>query len=140
MGKSRKPQRTWVYSPAKDPRTKVSDALRGEVERKANELIDTALKAKYIEPPPKNPKFNYAIGLSTRWHGRYFYFVATYACPGPNAISPTFSVNFARLEHTATGRYNLAFMRHTGKWHELFSGQTLGECLTAIRDDPWFHP
>ena len=67
-------------------------------------------------------------------------FVATYACPFPDAVSPTFDTNFARLEHTATGRFNLAFMRHTGKWHELFSGQTLEECLTAIRDDAWFHP
>jgi len=73
-------------------------------------------------------------------HGRYFYFVATYACPGPNAISPTFEVNFARLEHTALGRFNLAHMRHTGKWHELFAGLTLDECLKAIKDDPWFQP
>ena len=140
MGKSRKPQRTWVHSPAKEPAVTVSDALKAEVERKANELIETTLKAKYVETPPKDPKFNYVIGLSAKWHGRYFYFVATYACPGPNAISPTFEVNFARLEHTAMGRFNLAYMRHTGKWHELFTGQTLDECLASIRDDPWFQP
>ncbi len=140
MGKSRKPQRTWAYSPDKDPRTKISDALKVEIERKANHLIETSLKAKYVETPPKDPKFNYVIGLSTKWHSRYFYLVATYACPMPNAISPTFEVNFARLEHTATGRFNLAYMRHTGKWHELFTGQTLEECLASIRDDPWFQP
>ena len=140
MGKSRKPQRTWAYSPAGDPGAKVSDAHKAEVERKANELIETTLKAKYVETPPKDPKFNYVIALSTKWHGRYFYLVATYACPGPNAISPTFEVNFARLEHTAMGRFSLAYMRHTEKWHELFTGQTLDECLASIRDDPWFQP
>ena len=41
--------------------------------------------------------------------------------------------------HT-TGWFNLAYMRHTGKWHELFTGQTLDECLASIRDDPWFQP
>ncbi len=38
------------------------------------------------------------------------------------------------------GRFNRAFLRHTGKWHELFAGQTLDECLASIRDDPWFQP
>ncbi len=38
------------------------------------------------------------------------------------------------------GRSNRASVRHTGKWHELFAGQTLDECLASIRDDPWFQP
>jgi hypothetical protein len=137
MAKRRK---TWVDSPARDQKAAGSDATKAEVERRANELIVTALAAKHIQQPPKEPKFNYVTGLSTKWHGRYFYFVALYACPGPNAISPTFKVNFARLEHTAMGRFNLAYMRHTGKWHELFAGLTLDECLKAIKDDPWFQP
>ncbi len=140
MGKARKPQRTWVYSPANDPGAKRSDAHKAEVDRKAAELIETALKAKYVEPPPKDAQFNYVTGLSTKLHGWYFYLVATYACPGPTAVSPTFEVNFARLEPTAMGRFNLAYLRHTGKWHELFSGLTLDECLASVRDDPWFQP
>jgi hypothetical protein len=135
-----KQRKTWVYTPGRDPRTKVSDARKAEIERKARELIDTDLTPKSVEPPPKKPKFNYVIGLSTRWHGRFFYFVATYACPFPDALSPTFEVDFARLEHTAEGRFHLAYMRHTGKWQQLFAGLTLDECLKSIRDDPWFHP
>ena len=133
-----KQRRTWVYSPGRDPRNVPSDAIKAEVERKAAELIETALKPKHVQPPPKKPKFNYVIGLSTRWHGRFFYFVATYACPFPDAVSPTFQADFARLEHLAGGRYTLAFMRHTGKWWPLFTDQTLDECLNAVRDDPWF--
>ena len=74
-----------------------------------------------------------------RWRaGRYFYLVATYAGPFLDAVSPTFEVNFARLEHTAQGRFSLAFLQHTGKWHELFAGLTRDECLASIRDDLWF--
>ena len=135
-----KQKKTWVYSPARDPMAAASDARKAEVERRANELIGTALTARHVQPPPENPQFNYVTGLSSKWHGRYFYIVATYACPGPNATSPTFEVNFARLEHTGLGRYNLAFLRHTGKWHELFAGLTLDECLKSIKDDPWFQP
>ena len=135
-----KQKKTWMYSPARDPKSAASAATKAEVEKKANELIASALTPKHIQPPPENPKNNYVTGLSTKWHGRYFYFVATYACQGPNAISPTFEVNFARLEHTALGKFNLAYMRHTGAWHELFAGLTLDECLTAVRDDPLFQP
>ncbi len=135
-----KPKKTWVYSPARDPKAAASDATKAEVERKASGLIEAVLKPKHVLPPPVDAKFNYVAGLTTKWHGRYFYFVATYACPGPRAIAPTFEVNFARLEHTPLGRFNLAYLRHTGKWHELFAGLTLDECLKSVRDDPWFTP
>lgn len=135
-----KQKKAWVYSPAHDPRTTMPETFKAEVERKVNELIETALSPKYVKPPPKNPKFNYVTGLSTKWYGRHFYLVAAYACPFPDAQSPTFEVNFARMEHTASGRFKLAYLRHTGKWHELFHGLTLDECLKSIRDDPWFQP
>ena len=135
-----KQKKTWMYSPARDPKAAASDATKAEVEKKANELIAAALTPKHVQPPPKEPKFNYVTSLSTKWHGRYFHFVATYTCPGPNAISPTFEVNFARLEHTALGKFNLAYMRHNEKWHELFADLTLDECLKSIKDDLWFQP
>ena len=135
----KKPQKTWVYSPAADPEAAVSDELKVEVERKANELLET-LRPKHIKPPPKKAAFNYVIELGTKWHGRYFYFVSTYACPGPNIISPTFETNFARLEHVGGQRLDLSFLRHTGKWWPLLRGATLDECLNSVRDDPWFQP
>ena len=92
--------------------TEITDALKVEVNRKANELIDTILTERYIRPPISRV-YNYVIKLSTKWHGRYFYLIATYACQGPNAIAPTFDVNFARLEYQATNQFNLAYMRHT---------------------------
>ncbi len=65
----------------------------------------------------------FLIGLSTEWQRRYFYLVVTYACPGPNSVSRTFEASFARLQHTATGRFNPACTRHSGKWHEPFTGR-----------------
>ena len=38
------------------------------------------------------------------------------------------------------GRFNLAFMRHTGQWVELYDALTVDECLKAIQDDTWFVP
>ena len=138
MAKARKPGRTWGYSPGKDPATKPGDALKAEVERKAKAFIETDLVPKHVQTPPADPRFNYVSGFSTKWHGRYFYFVSTYTCPREDAISPTFDANFARLEHTGMGKFNLGFQRHNNQWITLFEGQTLDECLASIRDDPWF--
>ena len=117
-------------------RPALPDRLKAEVEQKAGELVATVLTTKYVNPPPKDARFNYLTGLSTKWHGRYFYFVSTYACPGPNALAPTFEANFARLEHAGGDKFNLAFMRHNGRWVELFTGLTLDECLKTIAEDP----
>jgi len=40
----------------------------------------------------------------------------------------------------ANGRFNLAYMRHTGKWQEVFTDLSMEEAFEAIRDEPFFHP
>jgi hypothetical protein len=37
-------------------------------------------------------------------------------------------------------RFALSFLRHTGRWVELYDALPVDECLKAIRDDPWFQP
>src|SRR5437899_7254405 len=134
MAKKKQPKR-WVYSPPKPPKVAVPDDLKAEMERKANELIETVLKPKYIKPPPKNAEFNYLTDFWTKWYRSYFYFCSTYACPGRYAIAPSFESKFARMEYGGSGRFTLSFMRHTGEWVPLYTDQTLDECLQAIRDD-----
>ena len=80
------------------------------------------------------------IDIGAKWYRNYFYFSSTYACPGPNALSPTFEAKFARMEHLGGGRFALYFMRHTGEWVGLYDALTVDECLEAIREDPWFVP
>ena len=55
-------------------------------------------------------------------------------------MSPFFEAKFARMEYIGGGHFNLAFMRHTGQWIEIFQDLSLDDCLGAIRDDPWFQP
>ena len=138
MAKKKQPKR-WVYSPKASGPT--LDAIaKARVEVKVRELIDEDLKPKHVKPPPKDARSNYLTDIVPKWHGSTLFLVAVYACPGPNAISPSFESRFARIRPAANGLYDLSFMRHTGKWVELYQGQTLDECLDSIRDDPWFMP
>jgi hypothetical protein len=110
------------------------------VETKANALVESVLKPQYVEPPPENPQFNYIVDITTKWYRSYFYFCSRYACPGPYALSPFFESKFARMEYIGDGLFNLAYMRYTGQWFEIFTELSLDACLASIRDDPWFHP
>jgi hypothetical protein len=129
-----------MLRPTKPDKPAIPELLKAQVDTKAKELVDTVLKPKFVKRPPKKPRFNYVIDVTTRWHGSSLSFVLTYACPGPTAISPTFESKFARMEFVGHGKFSLSFMRHTGKWVVLFERLSVDECIAAIRDDPWFVP
>ena len=137
MAKGRK---MWVFSLPKQPKPKVPDAVKTNMEAKANDLIETVLKPNHIKPPSGDERFNYIVDIYSKWYRSYFYFCAKYACPGPNAISPFFETKFARLEYVDNECFNLSYMRHTGQWWEIYTELSLDESLDAIRDEPHFLP
>ena len=137
MAKGRK---MWVFSLPKQSKPKVPDAVKTNVEAKANDLIETVLKPNHIKPPSGDERFNYIVDIYSKWYRSYFYFCAKYACPGPNAISPFFETKFARLEYVDNECFNLSYMRHTGQWWEIYTELSLDESLDAIRDEPHFLP
>lgn len=136
-----KKQMRWVYSPSKPAKPKVSASVKLAVAQQAQALIDTVLKPKHIQPPPPDARFNYIVDIYGKWYHHYFYFCSQYACPGPNAISAFFEAKFARLESIdGRSRFDLAYMRYTNEWIEIYPDLTLDECLNAIKDDPLFQP
>lgn len=134
-----KPRKPWMIRPAKKPHS-MPDSLKTEVEAKARELIETVLKPKHVQPPPTGHQLNYITDITTKWLGSKCYFVSIYACPGPNAISPTFDSKFARMEYLGNGKFALYFMRHTGEWVGIYDALSVDECMKAIQDDAWFVP
>src|ERR1700689_424834 len=114
-----KPRKAGPFSPAKNPKTPLPGTLKDEVDTKATELIETVLKPKHVQPPPTGHQLNYVTDITAKWLGSKCYFVSIYACPGPNAISPTFETKFARMGTVGDGKFALSFMRPTGQWVEL---------------------
>ena len=135
-----KQKKRWIYSPPKPSKPIISNDIKEELTQKSQQLIDTVLKPTYVKPPPEAPQFNYLTDIWTKWYRGYLYFCTTYACPGPSALSPSFEARFARMEYTGYGKFNLAYMRHTGQWAEIFTGLTVDECLDTIKNEPYFHP
>jgi hypothetical protein len=135
-----KRQWTWVASPKRAPKPMLPDHLKAEVQDMATALVEEFLKPEFIKPPPKNWRWNYIIDVSTKWHRSFFYFIATYRSRGPTAIKPTFEAPFARLEYIGKRRFNLAYMRHTDNWWEVYEDLTPNKCLKIIRENPVFQP
>ena len=133
-------RKSWMSSPRKSAKPTVTDSIKVELETKATELIENVLKPKHVLPPTKDVLFNYITDISAKWNRNYFYFISTYSCPGPNAISPTFESKFARMEYLSDGKFSLSFMRHNEQWVGLHDGLSVDECLKAIQNDPWFMP
>lgn len=135
-----KKQKRWVYSPKKPSSPKVPESVKFEVKTQANELIEAYLKPTFIKSPPEDNRFNYLVEISSKWYRNYFYFCSRYCSPSPNAISPHFDDKFARMEYVSRDTHNLAYMRYTSKWQEIYFGLSLEECFQAIRDEPFFQP
>ena len=140
MPKSVKSQKGWVYVPHKQVPPPLPAALKREVEEKANALVEAVLKPRHVPTPPENPQFNYIEDLYTKWYRSFFYFCAQYRSAGPHALGGHLESKFARMRYTGDGLFDLAFMRYTGEWVEVYAGLTLDACLASIRDDEWFHP
>ena len=139
MAKRKLPSKMWVYAPRSAPKAKVPEAVKTEVSQQGQRLIDE-WKPQYVKESLEGHHFNYIVDLFTKWHRNYFYLVAKYACPGPTAISPFFEAPFTRLEYVGGNRFNLSFMRHTGKWVEVEQELTLTKALESIRTDGFYYP
>jgi hypothetical protein len=135
-----KPRKPWEISPQKKPKTPLPESLKAEVVAKAADLIENVLKPRHVLPPPEDEQFNYLMDIGAKWYRNAFYFFSTYACPGPNALSPTFEVKFAKMEYLGNAMFALYFMRHTGEWVGLYDALSVDESLKAIQDDSWFVP
>ena len=101
-------KKQWSFSPKNTSRASASDAVKTEVMTKADVLVETVLKPKYIAPPPENAQFSYLVDIYAKWNQSLFYFYAKYCCPSPNCITPFFETGFARLKYIGTDRFNLS--------------------------------
>jgi hypothetical protein len=134
--------RTWVYDPnAALKAKKVPLDVRMRTEREVQKIIDTVIKPKYIKPLPKDPKFNWLIDVSTKWHGSFFYLVKKFYCPFKNRLSEEFECNEIRLQYLSNGNYSVSYMRHTGQWWPLSDNVPLKKAIAEALDAPvWFLP
>lgn len=135
-----KKQKSWCFAPNKAQKVKVPEKVRVEVEVKARELVDSFLKPIYIKKAPSDGCSLYTDDIYTKWYRNYFYFCSKEVVGRKDMKSVFLETKFARLEYIGDGLFNLSYMRHTGKWLEIYASTSLEECLIAVKDDYRFIP
>ncbi len=117
---------------------KLTDHDKARIESQCQPLIEK-LKSEYV---PENPakEYNYLVDIYTKWHRDCLYFCEKYKSESPDRIADEFEEKFVRLKIINTDKFEISYMRHTGKWFSIVSGLTLNECLEMIEDTPTLHP
>ena len=54
-------QKIWVYNPQRQPKPKVPESVKENLEAKASGLVDSILKPMHVKPPRENEQFNYIV-------------------------------------------------------------------------------
>ena len=120
----------------------VPELLKQTLTQKAEQRIEEKFRpglSNQAEAAQKHG-FNYVVEIYTTWRGRYFYFCARYCSPRQEEEDVFFEVRTTRMEYIGDRRFNLAYMRHTGKWQEVFHGLSLEEGLATIESEELFWP
>jgi hypothetical protein len=133
-------KKSWGPVRQKKIKPKVPDIVKKTLNEKANKFIEKKMKPEYLKAPPEDNDYNYISDIYSKWHQHYFYFCTKYIVRSSNAIRPSFEDKFARLEYLENGNFNIACLRHTGKWWDQENDITVDECFKEILDNPCFMP
>lgn len=94
-----------------------------------------ALREISVQPP--NPDFGYTVDIYGKWHRHYYYFIQKMRYDRPGSEGER-EFKFSRLECFAGDTCNLAYMRHTGQWVEVFQGMSVDDALEEVLSNPIF--
>ncbi|MGO9174496.1 MAG: hypothetical protein ACLP7P_21380 [Rhodomicrobium sp.] len=131
-----KGQRIWVRAKSLTPEEKAAIATACE------RLIAGVLKPRFL-PEIRPTQFNYPVDIFGKWRGSSYSFVVRYRSGFPENAGEEFDSGFARLDHVPEGpgtRFDILWLRHTGRWWPLYSSVTLEEALRLIETDGVLHP
>ncbi len=121
-------ERVWVRVKSLTPREKADIAAACE------RLIAEVLKPKFLQEI-RPSQFNYPIDIFGKWRGSSYSFIVRHRLGFPDNAGEEFDSAYARLDHVPQGpgtRFDIMWMRHTGRWWPLYPSVTIEEALDLI--------
>jgi hypothetical protein len=116
-----------------------SDQLKRQIDRWADTWL-TATFAATLRHRARDPgPYAYPVAVFCEWRGRQFYLNVRYrANARPGAEELVF--RHTRMTLTGFGRFDLAYFRHTQRWHTTHRGLTAAQCFRQIEANEAFWP
>jgi hypothetical protein len=79
------------------------------------------------------------LTLRPTWRGKAFYICARFRAPSRRPEDDSI-VRHTRMALTGFGRFELAYLRHTGRWFTIYRGLTAAACFEEIESNGIFWP
>ena len=128
-------RRVWVKALTADEKAAIAAACEDFVARR--------LKPRFL-PQIRPTEFNYPVDISGRWRGSKYSFITCYRSGFADNLGEEFDRPFARLDHVEENqsgtRFDVMWLRHTGRWWRLHSSVSLVEALRLIETDGRLQP
>ncbi len=102
-------------------------------------FIRDVLKPRFL-PQIIPTEFNYVIDLRGAWSASRYRFMQRYRSGMAHNAGEEFDAPFARIDRMGANRFDIHWMRHTGKWWPLHASVTLAEALHLLETDAVLHP
>ena len=102
-------------------------------------FIRDFLKPRFL-PEIRPTEWNYVVDIHGAWAGGRYRFMQRYRSGMEHNRGEEFNAPFARLDRIGKDRFDVYWMRHTGKWWRLYAGVTLADALQILETDGILHP
>jgi len=102
-------------------------------------FICDVLKPRFL-PEIRPTEWNFVVDIHGAWAGGRYRFMQRYRSGMEHNCGEEFDAPFARIDRVGRDRFEIYWMRHTGKWWRLHIGVTLAEALRTLETDGILHP
>jgi hypothetical protein len=132
------PQKKWRRVRSSRPAA-VDDLEKGLIVTACEAFIRDVLIPRFL-PEIRPTEWNYVVGIRGAWAGGRYRFMQRYRSGMADNLGEEFDAPFARIDRMARDRFDIYWMRHTGRWWPLHAGVSLTEALRLLETDGTLHP
>lgn len=131
-------KRQWIRTRSEKP-APADNLEKQAIIASCEAFIRDVLKPRFL-PEIRPTEWNYVVDIRGSWAGNRYRFMLRYRSGFENNRGEEFDAPFARIDRMGPDRFDIYWMRHTGKWWRLHSGVTLAEALRILETDGVLHP
>ena len=129
----------WMQTAHATRHKRPDDAEKQRIVAACEAFIVDVLKPRFL-PQISPTEWNYVIDIHGAWAAGRYRFMQRYRSGMEHNRGEEFDAPFARIDHIGPDRFDIYWMRHTGKWWRLHVGVTLAEALRILETDGVLHP
>ena len=132
-------RRLWITAPRSEKPAAIDDQEKRAIVAACEAFIRNVLKPRFL-PEIRPTEWNYVVDIRGSWAGGRYRFMQRCRSGMEHNRGEEFDAPFARIDRIGRDRFDIYWMRHTGKWWRLHAGVTLAEALRIMATDGILQP